>query len=108
MNNTDLTVFYVLKKQLGGEVMLNDDMERHIRLKFMQVNNDYTIKPEDGPTWAVPFEVPARNCREEDFTRDPERNKKIVSDWKGYSLLCPDLDYSKGQGFNVEGDASTM
>ena len=34
--------------------------------------------------------VGARNCREDDFSSS-EAGKRILSDWDGYTIICPDI-----------------
>jgi hypothetical protein len=62
--------------------------------------------------WRNPYEdryqtkrIPARQCTQEDFGTN-EKQKKVFSSWKGFSLLCPDL--KEGEGFFIKGDSDSM
>ena len=96
MNETDLTVFHVLQKQMGGKTMIDDEMLRNIQLKFIQVNHNYSRDPSEYKKNV--FKVDAKNCEASDFG-EHERTQKIIKDWAAFSLLCPDLE--EGQGFTL-------
>lgn len=51
--------------------MIDDEMERYIRFKFIQIEHDY--KKSKDPIEV--FEVEAKNCEANDFTESVERNK---------------------------------
>lgn len=73
LNNTDLTVFHVLKKQLGSTPYIDDEFETYLHLNFIQQNNNYNDR---GPKYGTPYsmdilKVRGRNCEKDDFSGSP-------------------------------------
>ena len=77
LNNTEMTVFHVLKKQLGKTPYIDDEFETYLHLNFVQQNNNYKDR---GPKYGTKKHIDTktirgRNCKAEDFSGSPERNQ---------------------------------
>ena len=90
---------------MGGSTKIDDEMLRYIHFKFYQINNNYSRDPSDYKREEMVVE--AKNCEASDFhLNNMERNRKIMKDWAGFSLICP--KFEEGQGFTLEGNAASM
>ena len=87
MNGEHLTIFHVLKKKDNKPLLFDDSLKQFVEFRYVRVVADY-YKPKDQHFDKTSW-VGARNCREDDFS-SPESGKRILSDWKGFTLICPD------------------
>lgn len=70
-DTTNLTIFHVLKKQLGDTPMIDEEMLRHIDISFVQLDANYNLDKKDW--FNASLTVPAKNCEAKDFDAPPER-----------------------------------
>ena len=89
---------------MGGSTKIDDEMLRYIHFKFYQINNNYSRDPSDYKREEMVVE--AKNCEASDFSQNGERNKKIMDNWKDFSLICP--KFEEGQGMFLSGNAASM
>lgn len=103
-NTTNMTLFYAIYKQLdySKPPLIDDELLRHIDPYFEQKNIDWNQGGGEEGAFSTGLTVPAKNCEAKDFDVPPERQQKIIDNWEGWSLLCPDL--KDGQGFQLLGD----
>ena len=69
-------------------MFLTADLEKYIKLDFIEETNDYYAS---DPTKSVKKRhFKAKNCTQSDFGKS-KKDMKNFQDWKGYSLICPDI-----------------
>ena len=104
-----MTVFYVLKKKLHGAKtpFIDDEFGTYLHLIYSQQNSDYTNR---GPGEYIKetMSVRGKNCEAEDLSGHGEENQELLDTWKGFSLVCPDLNHGDGEGFSLRGNAASM
>ena len=104
LNESQMTVFHVFKKR-GQPVFMNDTVRQYMDIRFVRVKYDfYQADPKDVIDKSETIE--ARNCIKRDFSSE-EHAKKILSDWAGFSLICPKLD-DEDQSISLSGNAASM
>jgi hypothetical protein len=62
--------------------------------------------------WSKPFSqrysqtrIPAKECTKADFGDHPKQIS-VFENWRGFSLICPDLQAE--EGFYIKGDSDSM
>ena len=99
-NETDMFIYYVLRKQLSSKLFLGEETARHVDIFFTSVKKDYYTGISDI------VEVPAKQCTKEDFLKGASENPQAAEyfdTWEGYSLICPDYDE-----FELLGNTASM
>ena len=76
----------------------------YIKIAYKHTSVDWNISP--GGKFTSVY-VPARMCIREDFGSH-SKGDEILTDWEGYSLICPDLSSLDGGTWMFTGDASSF
>jgi len=73
--------------------MINEETEKYIEVSFRQQIINWHKKEGEGRLEYKDFK--ARQCTVEDFGTH-SKSQDFFSDWKGYSILCPDIPPEEG------------
>lgn len=89
-NETDITLFYAIRKQRekGAQLLVDDELSTYIDISYRQSTDDWYKPHEEGRFTHIYHDV--RYCNEEDFGGG-ENARKMLAAWAGITILCPDL-----------------
>ena len=96
----NILVFTSIRDQVKGPIILNETLDRHLELMYVDRLVDW------NDFYGTPFTdkiYPPRYCRQEDFG-DTEEAQSVFNSWNGITILCPDVP----KDLSIAGDLSSM
>ena len=103
MSQTQNTFFIWLISQNIRQGELINKYRKYVTPAVEQIEIDWNKNPETGEVSNIKY--PMRACNQSDFGED-EYGRQIFSTWKGYLILCADME--NDSKYRMRGDPADL